>query len=103
MDEGSGHEIGRLALREVIRAYDGRANPTLLTQIVLDTCGLDSPDKLTYYIHRKDLSPSSIADLSWAVNRAAIEGDIVARNILEKTADELYDSISVAAKRRGAD
>jgi len=99
LDEGSGYEIGRLALQAVMKSYDGRSNPTLLTQIVLDTCGLDSPDKLTYYIHRKDLSPSSIADLSRAVNRAAIEGDIAARNILEKVSDELYDSISVAAKR----
>ena len=99
LDEGSGYEIGRLALQAVMKSYDRSSNPTLLTQIVLDTCGLDSPDKLTYYIHRKDLSPSSIADLSKAVNRAAIEGDVAARNILEKTADELYDSVLVAAKR----
>jgi len=99
LDEGSGYEIGRLALQAVMKSYDGRANPTLLTQMVLDTCGLDSSDKLTYYIHRKDLSPSSIADLARVVNSAAIEGDIAARNILEKVSDELYDSISVAAKR----
>ncbi len=99
LDEGSGYEIGRLALQAVMKFYDGGANPSLLTQMVLDTCGLDSPDKLTYYIYRKDLSPSSIADLARAVNQAAIKGDIAARNILEKIADELYDSILVAAKR----
>lgn len=86
-DEGSGYYIAIRGLKAVIRTHDGRAEKTLLTELILDRLNFDSPDSLVRWIHSVD--KRDIASLASPVFRAASKGDSVAKEIIKKAADEL--------------
>lgn len=86
-DEGSGYDIAMRGLRAIVRAYDGRANQTLLTKLVLNRLNFDSPDNLVHWVHSVD--KKEIAGLAGLVFDAVGEGDLVANKIVETAADEL--------------
>ena len=98
-DEGSGYWIGREALSAVVRAVDGRGPSTRLTA----TCSNISPSRTSpgcrAIVYDRDLPRLSVAALGPIVERASALGDPVARQILERAADELTLAAgSVAAK-----
>src|SRR5690606_10986978 len=65
--EGSGHWIGMKALQAVVRAADGRAAPTALTDAVLRTLDLKTPRDLIQWIY----TPESAAPRTRAVAQLA--------------------------------
>ena len=87
-DEGSGYEIGRLALQAATRAADGRGEATALLESILRTWGLKRPDDLIGRVYQND-DNTAIARLSSLVFLAAQNGDRVAQNIARHAADEL--------------
>jgi N-acetylglucosamine kinase-like BadF-type ATPase len=88
-DEGSGYWIGRYALRAVVRAADGRGEPTRLTPHVLEHFGVRVPGELVKRVYARALEPSAIAAVAFAVQRAYEEGDPTATRILDRGVDEL--------------
>jgi len=88
-DEGSGYWIGRNALAAVMRAADGRGPATQLREEVLAHFGLDDLSRLPGIVYDRDVPRQSAAALGPIVDRAAGQGDAVARRILETAADEL--------------
>ena len=42
-DEGSGYDIGRRILTQIMKSYDGRDSKTVLAALILDTLGLKTP------------------------------------------------------------
>lgn len=46
----SGYGIAAQALTAVIRAYDGRGSPTMLTSRILKALGLSSPEEIIGYM-----------------------------------------------------
>jgi N-acetylglucosamine kinase-like BadF-type ATPase len=98
-DEGSGYWIGRLALRAVVREADGRGRPTTLTPRILDHFEVSRPQDLIREVYYRSLRPPAIAAVAAHVQRAAEEGDDVARTILERGADELAMSAASVARR----
>lgn len=63
-DEGSGHWLGREALRAVAHAHDGRGRPTALTQTICSELGIDDPDELLHRIHLPDFGRAAVASLA---------------------------------------
>jgi N-acetylglucosamine kinase-like BadF-type ATPase len=94
-DEGSGYAIGSMALRAVMKAYDGRAAKTLLSELILERYGLRTPSEIVRTVYGSDSPHATVAALSDLVEYAAGHGDSVAMSILEESADELARAIAV--------
>lgn len=101
-DEGSGYWLGRLAVRAVVRASDGRGAATSLTARVLKHYGVARPPDLVHEIYT-GMKPSAIAALAPLVQEAADEGDAIATHIIEAGAGELALAGTSVARRLGLD
>lgn len=88
-DEGSGYWIGRRALEAVVRDVDGRGPKTALTERVLEFFSLSRPDLLVSEIYHQPHGRRAIASLAPEVDRARLEGDLVAGEIMTDAANEL--------------
>ena len=88
-DEGSGYWIGREALAAVMRAGDGRGPETQLQADVLAHFGIADLSRLPGIVYDRDVPRMSVAALGPIVDRAAGQGDAVARRIIDMAADEL--------------
>ena len=100
-DEGSGYTIGISALRAVMRAHDGRGPETLLSELVLERYGLQTPPDLIHTIYRARSPRATAAALSDVVEQAAGWGDSVATAILEDSARELVQAIAAVYPKLG--
>jgi N-acetylglucosamine kinase-like BadF-type ATPase len=87
-DEGSGYDIGRLALQAAARAADGRGEATSLLERIMTAWNLERPDDIIGRVYGED-DKAAIARLSSLVFLAAQAGDRVARKIVQHAADEL--------------
>ena len=99
LDEGSGYEVGKMALKEILKAYDVSGKTTLLAQKVLNVWNLSSVRDIVNYIYQETTKPTDIANLAKIVNSAASAGEESAKEILRKAASDLYSNISAAAKQ----
>ncbi|OCT13032.1 ATPase [Paenibacillus pectinilyticus] len=86
-DFGGGSELAVEAFRSVIRAWEGRTAPTLLTDLVLAKLQYDSVAQLFH--HSLDTQLRIPPDLAPLVFTAASGGDAIARQILKKQGEEL--------------
>jgi N-acetylglucosamine kinase-like BadF-type ATPase len=98
-DWGGGGDIGRAALAAAVRARDGRGPRTSLERIVPAHFGLARPSALTDALYYERIDETRLRELAPAVFAAAGEGDAVARQILDRLADELA-VMAVAIIRR---
>ncbi len=99
-DEGSAYSIALKGLRKVMRAFDGREPPTVLTDLILKATGRKSPRdfiRLTLEMDR-----TAIAALSQYVFLAA-DGlqDAGAAAILRDGARDLVEMVSAVARSLG--
>lgn len=94
-DEGSGYDIALHALRSVMRAADGRAPQTALSDLILAHWSLAKAQDLVSFIYRPVVTKTDIAALAVLVEQAASQGDPVARGILGHAAHELALAASV--------
>jgi len=98
-DFGGGGALCVEAFRSVIRAWDGRERPTLLTGLVLGELGYGSVQAmLDDYLDHGRTPPSSLTKLLF---QAANQGDEVARDILRRQGDELGLSAKAVIERLG--
>jgi len=95
-DEGSGFAVGRAALVAIARAFDGRGQPTMLTNLASKSFGLSNPQSIISKIYQNHFDVSRIAPL---VLKAASKGDNVSRGILDDAARELADHVRVLAAK----
>ncbi len=87
-DEGSGYELGRLALKAAARAADGRGPQTALLPAIMAAWQLSRPDAMIDRVYPEG-DKGEIARLSALVFAAARDGDVVARRIVRDAATEL--------------
>ncbi|HKD74687.1 MAG TPA: BadF/BadG/BcrA/BcrD ATPase family protein [Ktedonobacterales bacterium] len=87
-DEGSGYDIGRMALQAAARAADGRGEPTKLLDDILHHWNLSAPSDIIGIIYQDD-SKARIARLTPLVFAAARSNDAAARQIVAYAAREL--------------
>jgi glucosamine kinase len=89
-DEGSGYWIGLHAVRRALRAYD-RDEPTRILDVVSCAWGTATLEEL---VNLGDGTPSpDFAALAPEIDRLAEEGDAVAREVLNRAAADLVDSV----------
>jgi len=88
-DWGGGGDIGRAALAAAVRARDGRGPRTSLERSVPAYFGLTRPIALTDALNEGRIDEPRLRELAPTVFAAAAEGDTVAREILDRLADEL--------------
>jgi N-acetylglucosamine kinase-like BadF-type ATPase len=88
-DWGGGGGIGLAALGAAVRARDGRGPRTVLERTVPAHFGMRRPIDVTYAIEYERLPETALYGLSPVVFAAAGAGDLVAREILDRLADEL--------------
>ncbi|WP_313131069.1 BadF/BadG/BcrA/BcrD ATPase family protein [Anaerocolumna sp.] len=90
-DEGSGYAIGRDILSAVVRAYDKRAEDTVLTKLVYEYLHIQSIEELIRYVYNPKHSKKEIAKLSILIDEAYRLQDIAALPIMNKCINGLID------------
>jgi N-acetylglucosamine kinase-like BadF-type ATPase len=102
-DEGSGYDLAVRALRLAAQTADGRAAAHSLLAAVLAHWHLDQPPQLIGYVYRAELTRAAIAEVSTLVLKLAEAGDPHAAALIEQSAGELADMLTVAVSRLGID
>ncbi len=98
-DEGGGYDIGIRCLRAAARAADGRGPHTHLLEAVLATFARADLSAVQAAIYAGQITHPQIAGLSRLVVETAEEGDTVAMELLEETADLLAEHVAAIARR----
>ncbi|OXM16876.1 N-acetylglucosamine kinase [Paenibacillus herberti] len=98
-DYGGGGGLCIEVFRSVIRSWDGREEPTLLTPMLLEMLGYSSVEEMFHdYLDRNLSVPTDAVRLLF---RAAAEGDAVAIRILRHQGEELALSVKAVIERLG--
>lgn len=98
-DEGSGYAIGRDMLSAIVRAYDGRGEATVLTDIVFSQLEINSVGELISYIYGKEINKRDIARLAPNLAGACTNGDSAAMAISHKCSDELFKLVKPVVEK----
>ncbi|TML01206.1 MAG: ATPase [Actinobacteria bacterium] len=98
-DWGGGSDIGPAGLWYAVRAHDGRGEPTSLARLVPEHFGLKHPGQVVEAIHFGRIREDRVEELTPLVFRAAIDGDAVARSIVDRQADEIVAMAGAAMRR----
>ncbi len=101
-DAGSGYAIGRDILKAVVRAYDGRREATLFTELVFSFLKIDNINELIAYVYKHNRTKKDIARLAPLIEEACEKKDKYAQEILKKNVCDLTDLVTpVAGHMRG--
>lgn len=98
-DEGSGYKIGSDGLRLIMRAHDGRHQPTKVTQLVLRALNLEKPEALVVWSAQEGVKKPVVAGLAAHVFEAYRLGDAGAEEIVKHHATELALGVDIVVKR----
>ncbi|MBM4466987.1 MAG: ATPase [Chloroflexi bacterium] len=107
-DWGGGGDIAQEVIRLICRAWDGRGQPTALTEMVLTALGLPSVEELISQLYQSqfDYYPGQfdqrrLLALVPIVFEAAYEGDQVAQDLLVRVGTEVGITANAIIKRLG--
>ena len=98
-DEGSGFWIGERAIREVLRAVDGRGPSTRLDRALSEHFEIAEPSQILYAIYDREFPRTRVAKFAARVGEAALAGDAVAKAVLSDAAAELVRAASSVRDR----
>ncbi len=99
-DGGSSVDLGRRGLSAVLRAADGRAEPTVLTERLLAEVGLGEPREITERAEAEGFPRATLARLGGRVVAAA-EEDAVAARLVDRATDDLSIAVAAVTRRLG--
>ncbi|HWJ31360.1 MAG TPA: BadF/BadG/BcrA/BcrD ATPase family protein [Gaiellaceae bacterium] len=88
-DWGGAQMLGREVLRLAARAEDGRGEPTVLAEIVRGHFDAPTVESVGADVHYEWIPQARLAELAPKVVAAAVDGDTVARSLVERLADEI--------------
>jgi len=100
-DEGSGFWIGVRAVREALRAADGRGAPTRLQEALIAHFEIARPEQILRAVYDGEFPRHRVADFAVKVEEAARGGDEVARSILAAAENELVLAAASVRERLG--
>lgn len=100
-DWGGAGSIGSEVMHLVMRAHDGRGEPTALIPMVLESLGAPNMEDLTRRLYHGEIAAKGIASLTLLAFRAAQQGDAVARSIVERVAEETARAAVAMLRRLG--
>jgi N-acetylglucosamine kinase-like BadF-type ATPase len=88
-DEGSAFWLGHAAVRQGIRAADGRGPATTLYDRIRQRLGVAGTPDLVDWFYDQELSRTRVAELAGVVEEAANDGDSSAEELLDQAAGHL--------------
>jgi len=100
-DEGSGYSIGRDLLSAVVRASDGREEPTVVTDLVYERLGIGSVREIVGFVYDKNRNKKEIAAIAPLLSAACESGDRAALRIAQKNAEALAETAYAVTQRLG--
>ncbi|WP_120523015.1 N-acetylglucosamine kinase [Arthrobacter celericrescens] len=100
-DEGSGYWLGREAVRHSLRRMNKGLEPDALTSALLDSCGLDDPNKLIALFHSPDTDRRYWAQRAGVVVQTADEGLEVSRQLLDQAGRDLAELAAQVLRQLG--
>lgn len=100
-DTGGGEDLVFKALRDCVKAVDGRGEPTIMDAMFREIFHVDEIVDVIKFWYADDYCPPDLSKLSYVVFEAAGKGDSVARKILTEAGEELGGNVLVALKRLG--
>lgn len=100
-DEGSAYALGRDILRAVVRAADGRAPATALTELVAQRLGAPGVQPVIRFTYAPTTTKKEIAALAPLLDPALQQGDAAAQAIITHAADELTQMAAAAMQPLG--
>ncbi len=98
-DTGGGEDLVFKALRDCIKAVDGRGEPTMMDAMFREIFQIDEIIDAIKFWYADDYCPPDLSKLSRVVFEAAGKGDKVALKILTDAGEELGGNALVALKR----
>ncbi|HUP44454.1 MAG TPA: BadF/BadG/BcrA/BcrD ATPase family protein [Thermoanaerobaculia bacterium] len=98
-DEGSGYAIARDGLSAIVRAHDGRGKKTKMTEMLCYDYDMCSPEDLPRFVYATTTHADDIARYGKLVIQAALQGDEVANEILDRAGRELGECVLAVARR----
>ncbi|MFI6284485.1 N-acetylglucosamine kinase [Streptomyces sp. NPDC051018] len=94
-----GRWLGVRALGQAVRAADGRGRRTILERAVPEYYGLPTPMAVAEAVYTSRIQERQLFALAPTVFRAAAEGDTVARELIDRIADEIVTYVSTTVRR----
>jgi len=98
---GGAGTIARAAFVAVLRAEDGRGQPTLLTQVLLEHLGCPTVEAMLRASVKRQIDDGKLYAIPPLVFQAAFEGDAVAAEILVRYGRGLAEYATAMARRYG--
>ena len=98
-DWGGGSEIGSMAAWYAVRSEDGRGSKTALQRLVPEHFGLRRARQLTEAMYFERIGEERLAELAPLVFQAAMDGDALAQDIVNRQADEIVTMAGTAIRR----
>ena len=98
-DWGGGTDVGIAGLGAAVRARDGRGPRTSLERLVPAHYGLKRPLDVTFAFESDRIPWTRVRELSPVVFGAAHAGDVVARAIVDRLADEVATMATAIIRR----
>jgi N-acetylglucosamine kinase-like BadF-type ATPase len=98
-DFGGGIELGTLSLWHAIRDEDGRGPSTLLRSLVPAHFGMRRPSQVMQALYLGTLDTHRLTELTPLLFHAARRGDVVARDLVWRQADEIVSMTTGAIRR----
>jgi N-acetylmuramic acid 6-phosphate etherase len=98
-DEGSAYALALAAVRAITRASDQCAPATRLTPTILRAMGLQEPIDMIHAVYSGPWDRARLATLAPLVIQLAVEGDRIARDIVESQSIELARTVFAAAQK----
>lgn len=102
-DEGSAYALGRDILRAVVRAEDGRGNPTVLRKAVFEQLQIADISELVGYVYAAGRTKKEIAALAVLLDMPKVRKDDAAKQIMEKAVEALEELAVTVAGNMKAD
>lgn len=98
-DEGSSYFYGLQAMRAATMAYDGRGEPTQLTEKVMQALGLSDMQEIMHHVYAQGLTRAETAALAPLVVESAQSGDRTALNLIALGSEEVARCVEAVARR----
>lgn len=97
-DAGSGHDIGRSALRAAFASLDGRSAPTRLVSAIPAHFGSARLEDLVSQAYLDGWDPGKVAGIAKVVAQLADEGDMVCGEILGEAGMTLANTVCAVGR-----
>ena len=102
-DEGSGYWLGREAVRYSLRRMNQGLPVDQLTAALLESCGVDDPNRLISLFHSPDTGRRFWAQQARPVVEAAAAGHLASQQLLDQAGSDLAGLAAQALGKLGID